>query len=99
LTTRNFWPFVFRRKVAKRKLKAKNNSPDSQEPTFHVWLRLSDVKPRWVNSWFQLFGCGQRLCCVLFFFASRLFVVNKRVTVYGAHLAISPCLQRLEEPA
>jgi len=51
--------------VAKRKLKAKNNSPDSQEPTFHVWLRLSDVKPRWVNSWFQLFGCGQRLCCVL----------------------------------
>ncbi|MHC4565223.1 MAG: hypothetical protein ACYTE3_05620, partial [Planctomycetota bacterium] len=25
--------------ASKRKAEAKNNSPDSQEPTFHFWLR------------------------------------------------------------
>jgi len=32
--------------AAKRKAKAKNKSPDLQEPILIVWLRLSEAKPR-----------------------------------------------------
>jgi hypothetical protein len=32
--------------AAKRKAQVKNNSPDSHEPTFTFWLRLSEAKPR-----------------------------------------------------
>ena len=60
LERKNFRPCVFRRsplfaaftkaEAVKRKAQAKNNSPDSQEPTFTFWLRRSEAKPRWEES-------------------------------------------------
>ncbi|TKJ36451.1 MAG: hypothetical protein CEE38_11590 [Planctomycetes bacterium B3_Pla] len=58
----NFWPFVFRRsplfaafarnEAAKRKAKAKNNSPDSREPTFNSLVAADgqSPRPRWGSS-------------------------------------------------
>jgi hypothetical protein len=62
---RNFWLLFFavvrfsppsqETEAAKRKAEAKNNSPDSQEPTFDVWLRPR-AKPEAALGIFVLFA-------------------------------------------